>query len=361
MMLRKFIEANLCRFCFLLVVIAVLSDVRAEETPSVAQPQASSEVTATGLPPVVKPVIHLAPPMTQSGFWFVSTHHSPQSFVHTCPRFFPGILRYEQCAGYRSSSMVELCAALEPGIPVCIMVHGSFVDRASACRESISTWQWLRRGAMGRRMQMIFLTWPSYSPLGPLVQLEVNKLGRQAARNGYYLAELTHHIPPECPICLLGHSHGTRVISSALHLLAGGSVQGVCHPFARAEGRHIRTVFAASAIDHNWLNPSHRYGRALCSTQCLLNLRNTRDPALQFYSCRLPLVAKHPLGLTGLTTRDRRQLGSGGHKVYDYDVTGVIGAAHLWPYYFNRPSLACVLHNYVYFPDRTPPQQATLN
>jgi hypothetical protein len=360
-MLREFIGASLCRVCSLLVVTSVVSAVQAEEHPSLALPQASPEVTVTNLPPVVEPSLQMASPMTDSGFWFVSTHRSPQSFAHTCPRFCPGVLRYEQCAGYRHSSLAELCAALEPGVPVCIMIHGSFVDTASACRESICTWKWLRRGSMGRRMQMIYLTWPSYSPLGPLLQLEVNKLGRRAARNGYYLAELTQHIPPECPICLLGHSHGTRVIASGLHLLAGGNVQGVCHPYARAEGRHIRTVFAASAIDHDWLNPSHRYGRALCSTQCLLNLRNVRDPALKFYSCRLPLVAKRPLGLTGLTPRDRRQLGGWGGKVNDYDVTGTIGAAHLWPYYFNRPSLACVLHNYVYFPDRTPSPNASPN
>lgn len=342
------------------VLLCAAAGAQAQEIPPVDE-QSSAAPAAIDLPAVVEETIQIAPSMADSGFWFVSTHRSPQSFSHTCPRFCPGVLRYEQCAGYRQSNMAELCAGLEPGVPVCIMVHGSFVDRASACRESACTWQWLRRGSMGRRMQMIYLTWPSSSPLGPMLQLEVNKLGRRAARNGYYLAELTQHIPPECPICLIGHSHGTRVIASALHLLAGGAVQGVCHPFARAAGRQIRTVFAASAIDHDWLIPSHRYGRALCSTQCLLNLKNARDPALKFYAFRLPLIAKHPLGLTGLTFRDRRQLGAWGRKFVDYDVTAAIGAGHLWPYYFNRPSLACVIHNYVYFPGHCPPLQTSTN
>ncbi|MCP4505831.1 MAG: alpha/beta hydrolase [Fuerstiella sp.] len=353
MMLRELLEANLRGAGPRVLAVALLSCVasvtRGEELSGAEAAQASVNVAVAD------------PPLSDSGFWIVSTHDSPQSFDHARPRFCPAVLRYEQCVGYRPSRIAELCAGLEPGIPVCIMVHGSFVDWASACRESISTWHWLRRGSMGRRMQMIYLTWPSYSPLGPMLQLEVNKLGRRAARNGYYLAELTQHVPPECPICLLGHSHGTRVIASALHLLAGGSVQGVCHPYARAAGRHIRTVFAASAIDHDWLNPSHRYGRALCSTQCLLNLQNRRDPALRIYSCRLPLIAKQPFGLTGLTFRDRRQLGAWGQKVNDYDVTEVIGAAHLWPYYFNRISLACAVHNYVYFPERIPPSAASSN
>ncbi|MCP4782499.1 MAG: hypothetical protein GY878_02995 [Fuerstiella sp.] len=352
-------------FCPLIATVLLFCGVSgawAQETPSpIATVVPPLEVAVVDLPPVVEGTVEVAPSLADSGYWFVSTDHSPQSFHHSCPRFCPCVLRYEECVGFRRSSIVELCAGLEPGVPVCIMVHGSFVDTASAKRESACTWKWLRRGSMGHKMQMIYLSWPSYSPLGPLVQLEVNKLGRQAGRNGYYLAELTQHVPPECPICLLGHSHGTRVISSALHLLAGGTVQGVRHPFARAEGRHIRTVFTASAIDHDWLNPTGRYGRALCSTQCLLNLKNMRDPALRFYACRLPLISKRPLGQTGLTSRDRHHLGGWGRRVNDYDVTGIIGAAHLWPYYFTKPSLACVLHNYVYFPDRTTPLQASLN
>ena len=339
-----------------------VSGVWAQEVTSRSPPALPSLTTAVvDLPPLVEETVEVAPSLADSGYWFVSTEYSPQSFDRSCPRFCPGVLRYEECVGFRRSSIVELCAGLEPGVPVCIMVHGSFVDIDSARRESACTWRWLRGGSMGHKMQMIYLSWPSYSPLGPLVQLEVNKLGRRAGRNGYYLAELTQYIPPDCPICLMGHSHGTRVIASALHLLAGGTVQGIRHPFARAEGRHIRTVFAASAIDHDWLNPSNRYGRALCSTQCLLNLKNTQDRALKFYQYRMPLISKYPLGRTGLTSGDRRQLGGWGQNVNDYDVTAVIGAAHLWPYYFNKPSMARLLHNYVYFPDRTSPLQASLN
>lgn len=205
-------------------------------------------------------------------------------------------------------------------------------------------------------MQMIYFSWPSYKPLTPLVQLDVNVLGRRAARNGYYLAELVHQIPQECPVCLLGHSHGARVAAAGLHLLAGGAIQGVCHPYARANGRPVRTVFTAAAIDHNWLNPGKRYDRALYSTQCLLNMVNRADPALHAYPLRLPLFAKRPLGLSGLTQWDRNNLRGWGNKVLDYDVTRAVGARHLWPYYFQNNGLAMAMRNYVYFPDVMPAQ-----
>jgi len=287
-----------------------------------------------------------------NGFWFLSTQHSPQSFNRACPQFVPQVQRYENCQGFRSSHLHELTSTLKPGVPVCVMVHGSFVDVPSACRESAYTWNWLRSAGMGHQMQMIYFNWPSYKRIFPTVQLEVNQLGRRAARNGYYLAELIQHIPAECPICLIGHSHGTRVIAGGLHLMAGGTLQGIGHPWARADGRQIRTVFVASALDHDWLNPGHKYDRALCSTECLLNMRNELDPALAIYPLRLPFIAQQAMGYKGLSSSDRYRLGRNSHKVIDYDVTRAIGRSHLWPYYFTNPGLSMAMHNYVYFPDR---------
>lgn len=291
-------------------------------------------------------------PVSETGFWFLSTANSPQKFRHTCPRFCPAISRYDQCAGFRRSDLAELSGSLEPGVPVCIVIHGSFVDTPSACRESVGVWNWLRSAGCGDRMQMIYFNWPSFRPMTPLVAADVNMLGHRAARNGYYLAELIQFIPPECPICLMGHSHGTRVVASGLHLLAGGVVEGVRHPTSRAHGRSIRTVFSASAIDHHWLCPGKKYDRALCSTECVLNLHNCVDPALRVYSMRLPFIASRPLGLNGLSNRDRRRLGSVGRRIVDYDVSREVGGRHLWPNYFHNPRLAMVVRNYVYFPDR---------
>lgn len=286
------------------------------------------------------------------GFWFVSTHQSPQSFDHTCPRFQPSVSRYSDCECFKPANFQELSASLVPGVPVCLFIHGSFVDMPSAGKESIHTWKWLQNAGMGQQMQMIYLYWPSFKKISVTVQCDVNQLGRQAARNGYYLAELLQHIPPECPVCLIGHSHGTRVIASSLHLMAGGKIQGIGHPYARVNGRRIRSVFVASALDHDWFNPGHKYDRALFSTECLLNMTNRHDQALRIYPLRLPLISRRALGLKGLSNWDRARLGPNGRKVLDYDVTPAIGKEHLWPYYFTNPGLAMAMRNYVYFPEQ---------
>lgn len=354
----RFLPLSSVTFFCLLILSAPLRPTCAQDAEVTVSPAAAVAETAEhpeAMDVVSDPVDLAAVPSTaDSGFWFLTTQNSPQSFTHTCPRFCPAVSRYDECQGMSGSSYQEMLAGLEPGVPVCIVIHGSFVDTPSACRESGHVWRWVKSASRGHRMQMIYFSWPSFRRITPLVQIDANILGRRAARNGYYLAELIHHLPPTCPVCLIGHSHGTRVVSGGLHLLAGGAIQGICHPYARVNGRPIRTVFSASAIDHNWLNPGNRYGRALCSTQCLLNMVNCSDPALQVYALRMPLISKRALGLTGLSSIDRNHLGYRASQVLDYDVSRAVGRNHLWPYYFTNRSLAMLMHNYVYFPRYTP-------
>jgi hypothetical protein len=289
-----------------------------------------------------------------TGYWIVSTHGSPQSFNKTCPQFRPCVTRVECAHRANGASLAEMCQALTPGVPVCINIHGSYVGEQDVIEHSALTYHWLGTAACGQSVQLINFSWPT-SPriILPTVKIDINRFGRRAARNGWYLAELIRYIPPECPICLLGHSHGTRVIASALHLMAGGCVQGVAHPSSRANGRRIRTVFAAAAIRRDWLNPGERYGRALCSTECLINLKNPHDAALLVYPLR-HLFSGHALGATGLSRRNRRGLGGWSAKVAEYDVSGVVGFRHMWPHYATHSSLAWLIRNYVFFPDARP-------
>ncbi len=116
----------------------------------------------------------------------------------------------------------------------------------------------------------------------------------------------------------------------------------------RCSGRRIRVVYTASAIDHDWLNPEERYGRALCCVECLINLRNAKDPALQIYPLRR-IGSSRALGLAGFTSKDRRELE---HTDPEF-ATGMcphwIGHDHSWPNYVAHNSLASSLRNYLFF------------
>lgn len=282
------------------------------------------------------------------GYWIVSSWNSPQEFENDQLRFCPQVRRVDECTDGCPSSMEQLRGSLIAGVPICIVIHGSFMDSPSVLPDSHRTYSWLKAGASGRPFQMIYFSWPSDRALSPLASIDVAILGSRASRNGFYLASLIQSLPPECPICLVGHSHGTRIISSGLHLLGGGVVEGHRHCTPGCSGRRIRVVYTASAIDHDWLNPEERYGRALCCVECLINLRNVKDPALQIYPLRR-IGSSRALGLAGFTSKDRRELGAYGSRVRDWDVSSLIGHDHSWPNYVAHNSLASSLRNYLFF------------
>jgi len=325
---------------------SVLYD-RFSETPIDAL--LAQDAPSTGIPEVPAAAVNAAANPTESGYWIVSTERSPQSFAHTLPRFCAVVSRYETGVGLRKTSMEKLRGSLQPGIPICVMVHGSQMDDPSVAPESLRAWKWLRHGAKGLPFQMIYFRWPSYRLLSPLVSIDFAILGRRASRNGFYLAGLIQSLPSECPLSLMGYSHGTRVISSALHLMAGGVVEEMACPQLRCEGRQIRTIFAASAIDHDWLNPGERFGRALCSTECLLNFKNPQDVVLRLYPLR-KIGSNRALGITGFTAKDRQALGASGSKVRDLDVSAVVGCRHFWPTYLDQTGLAHAASGYLFYP-----------
>lgn len=297
-------------------------------------------------------------PVTAPGYWIVSSWKSPQNFDDGGLQFCPEVTRFDTGQGYRRAGIGDLTQSLVPGVPICVFVHGSFMDSPSVLPESCATWTWLDKGSCGLPFQMIYFSWPSDRHLTALASIDVAILGNRASRNGFYLASLIKQLPPESPVCLIGHSHGTRVISSSLHLLSGGDVEGHRHCSPGADGRRLRVVYFASAIDHDWLNPGERFDRALCCTECLVNVRNAKDPALMIYPLRR-VGSSRALGFAGFTKKDRSELGSMNGKVRDWDVSEMVGHGHLWPNYVNRPGLACSLRNYFYFADSQTPVVAS--
>lgn len=299
---------------------------------------------------------------TESRYWIVSSRSCPQE-IHRigCCGLRVWSADSISCAtgtcqpsGQTSATLHprapgDLRNALIPGIPVCVLVHGSYVSWDDVLDEGENTWRWLRSAAPERTLQFITYTWPS-DPLTYLPNIDANVLGKRSGINGFYLTRLMQMIPPECPVCFIGHSHGTRVISSMLHLLRGGSVEGYCLPAGSDGGHRIRAVFAASAIDHDWLNPGNRYGNAISRLEGLMNLRNRRDWVLGFYPLRT-IGASRALGRAGWTSRDYHRLGMQSYQLQELDVTCLIGKPHIWPAYYETPALAATIAPYIHFAD----------
>lgn len=290
-------------------------------------------------------------------FWIVSSRCCSQSkhrCVPACRFVCHGVSHDCQI---HSVCFEELLGSLIPGAPVCIFAHGAFTRWQDVWQDAEQTYQWLRRPCPQMPLNFIYFTWPSEGICAlasdnaftsPVPGVDFYILGRRAERNGFYLADLIGALPPNSPVSLLGHSHGARTISSALHLLGGGSVQKQTRWNPADCGNRIRVVFAAAAVDHDWLNQDERYCCALNRAECLLNLRNDRDLALALYPFRHPFSGRS-LARAGFTRRDRRHLGEHECQVSELNVTPQIGHHHSWPEYLCNPEIAASIAPYIYF------------
>ena len=254
------------------------------------------------------------------------------------------------------ANLGTLQACTIPGVPVLVSIHGSYVSWEDECLESHQAYQWVRNACPELPLQVIFFTWPSEGLITGLLPADVSIKGKQAEFNGFHITRMLNCVPESCPVSFIGHSLGCRVILSTLHLAGGGDVQGMTYPGAMTSHRY-RAVFAAAAVDHNWLNPGERYGCALPRTECILNLRNRRDFALAFYPLHRPFAGR-ALARSGLTRRDTRKLGIESEKVISLDVTHIQGHNHMWPGYFQSPEIAAAIAPVIYFPETKAPMRA---
>jgi hypothetical protein len=289
--------------------------------------------------------------------WIVSARHCQQrchgcahdcSFKYVCS---------DWNGGATPSSESDFQNWLQPGVPVCIMVHGSFVTADTVAEDSKNTFRWLRQAAPHLPLQVVFLTWPSEGllTLNPAIAissavpgLDIAILGRRAEFNGIRLVKLIQSISPESPVCLIGHSHGARIVASGLNLMGGGELCGV--KLCEGPSHRIRTILAGAAIDHDWFCPGQRYEKSLNATECLLNIRVRRDWALLIYPLRKPFSTR-ALGSAGFTPGDVRRFGNRASQVSNYDLSELIGYGHIWPEFYKHQSVADALAEWVYFPN----------
>lgn len=349
---RTLVEQALPR-CLCLVVLAIHTSEVVAQGQHLGDPRFRSPFTVPAQSIPAHPVPSESQPVLASTcYWTVSSRGLPQEET-SCPSSRLGYYERLSDGTLQITTRDVMLSHFQPGIPICIFIHGSFVDAASHRKESADTYNWIRRAAPHLPAHIIFYTWPSearYNALASANPIAVNQRGRWAENNAFYLADLIAYLPPESPVCLVGHSHGARVTLATLHLAAGGEIAGRQSLCQSNSVRRYRAVLAAGAVDRHWLNPGERYDLAVHRAEGILNMVNRTDGALHFYPMRR-VFSRKAITITGLTRWDRYRLGPLAAKVIDYDVTPIIGLGHFWPNYYEQPSLAVAISPYVYFTD----------
>jgi hypothetical protein len=308
-------------------------------------PSPTPDSVGAGAPPVVVPC--------EDEYWVASSWRCRQTAPHGCAC---GDLDFYHVGGGATQLLnrASFAASLAPGVPVCIVVHGSFTNWKGLCDDCAPVMRWIRGAVPGRPLHILFYTWPSQGGITYEPHIDVGILGMRASFNSVYLAELVARIPPGHPVCLIGHSHGSRMVAAALHVLGGGEVDNVRLTWPAPPDLRVRGVLIAGALDHHWLDPGQRFEMALCRTECLLVLRNDHDIVLTFYPLRRPF-SKRALGERGLSNRDVMRLGPLSSKVAVLDVTQLVQSGHMWQHYYSCPQIAGAIAPYVFYLDDARP------
>lgn len=339
-------------------LIAVAAIVLARADNSLAQTQFGHVVDRTPNPAVEQPGSQILLPR-----YAVGTAWAPDFFFANalhCPDYLPQgsaldlrLQRYGRDGRVYSLNEQQFRDSIQPEVPICVVVHGSFIP-ASEFRGFVDTYRWIRGAAPDLPLHIVFYRWPSSADMRAVIpQLQVERLGQRADCHGLRLAMFLRRLPSRNPVSILAHSHGTRCASSALHLLAGGRVGHLQLSGTGAPERLYRVVYGAAAIDHHWLNPNQRFGRAFHSVESILNMRTRNDWALDLYTFRSSYSAA-ALGDVGLTPSDRLILGDAAqHKYSEYDVTSIVGFGHTSRAYVSHMEISRTFVPWLYYADRT--------
>lgn len=286
--------------------------------------------------------------------WVLSTRHLP---------FYPSALSEPEFdyrvlgpdGAWSSADEKTFLAARQPDVPTCVYIPGNRASWCSAIQDGWLGCQRVEAQAAGRPLRFLIWSWPA-DRVGRRNRPDVQEKDRRSDGQSVYLALWLRRVPPEVPVTLIGHSFGAKIITGAMHLLAGGEVCGESlPPTARRQGP-VRAVLVAAAMDNDWLLPGHCHGSALRWLDGLLITVNCADPALRLYPALYGRRGPQALGFTGLPGLLGEELAN----VEQINLSGEVGRNHEWHCYAAAASLNCCLGRYV-FGEAVSPALASLS
>lgn len=277
-----------------------------------------------------------------AGLWLVSTRGAPLCCTGNADQPLD-YWRSGPDGQWLPTDREAFLATDDPAVPTSAFIHGNRVGRSEAFSIGSSTYRRLTRQAPGRAVRFVVWSWPSEEASRRRREDLQLKAARSDAQ-GLYLAQFINRIDPEVPVGLIGYSYGSRVITGALHILAGGSVAGYRLPEAAAERTGMRAVLVASAMGNHWLAPGHRNGLALSRLDRVLITQNCADPVLKWYHLLYGRGGPQALGYTGPACNSL--LGDEAHKLEVLGLTCSVGKNHAWNSYLCSRDLQSYLAEY---------------
>jgi hypothetical protein len=268
---------------------------------------------------------------------------------------------------WRRSDLAAFLATEQLQLATSLWVHGDRVESSEGFSQGWETYQQLVRGADVGSMRFVIWSWPSEQVLErhPARDARIKAFRTNAA--GYYLGGLLRELEPTTRVGLIAFSFGSRVVTGALHVLAGGEMLGHALPGEDPHPpRRHNVALMAAGVDHDWLRPGRPHGLAMTQVESMLLVNNYFDRVLRFYP---KLWGGQALGYVGLylggsmapQAEKIRQVNAGAYvgkqhsrQAYIYSGT-VMSMVREYALYRIMPAVAAVADN----DDEVPPNDSS--
>jgi hypothetical protein len=238
------------------------------------------------------------------------------------------------CQGWQTSDQDQLQSSLAaaPGLRTVIYTHGNWMTAENTRGRGSYVYNRVSQRS-NEPLRFIIYSWPSQRDGRPV--RDVYEKAERSNVDTFYFAHLLSRIPAETPLGLIGFSFGSRVVCGALHMVNGGHLEGRQSPVWQSE-RHIHVSLIAPAFDRTWLAPNRPYGNALNGINSLVNVYNSRDPALRRFRFIDRVSAPIAAGFTGLADPRATQPLQSDVRIQQFDCGPDVGSSHDEMNYYER-------------------------
>lgn len=270
------------------------------------------------------------------------------------------VARLDENGGPLNGSTPEGLFNRMAGRPSVFLIHGNGYNYLAAIKEAVQVRAQLEAlGGFDPETLFVVFDWPS-ERVRPDLVVDLNEKARRSRIASYQCARFLQAAPAGSRICFMGQSDGGRITLTTMHLLSGAALPAFLkEPEAQlSSGRpdlRLRAVILEAAAEHDWLNPGNRLHQALPMCEALLNLRNSGDYALAFYSLGQYTGVGSAIGRVGLRPRDLHKLGPLAERVEEINHHAQSGMSHtLFPRVLEYPDVAPRIARYTSWNDVTP-------
>ncbi len=238
----------------------------------------------------------------------------------------------------------------ELAAPTVVFVPGNRSDVDDAVAKGWYVYQTIRSQADGKPFRYVIWSWPA-DRMCRRNRADAQLKAAYSDAESYYLAGWIHGVRPGAKVSLVGHSFGPRIITGALHLLAGGELAGRTLPPAAVAEKdstkpmQIRAVLLADADDADSFAPCGRNGLALSLLDEALVTCNGCDRVLKWYPRMYGRGGPEAIGFVGPCGIDDPR------KIVVVDVSSAVGKTHDYRCYCSALSTCGYWAHYTFLDD----------